>query len=309
MKAIRLHGRGGPDHLIYEDAPDPQPGPGEVLVRVAATAIIANELYWDLTYQQPDGTPRPTPIPGRDVAGTVAALGAGVTDLAIGTAVYGLLAFGRDGAAADFAIARPDELAPMPRTLDAAHAAVVPLSALTAWQALFPAAGLVAGQTVLIHGAAGGVGTYALQLAHWTGARVIVTASARQGDFLRDLGADVVIDYTTTRFEDAVPKVDVVVDLVGGATLARSWAVVKPGGTLVSVVSPPPDVTAHDGVRFRWFIVTPSGAQLREIGALLDGGQVRPIVDAIFPLADARAAYEASGAGHARGKIVLKVAQ
>ena len=309
MKALRIHGRGGAEHLVYEDAPQPQPGPGEVLVHVAASAIIFNELHWDLTYQQSDGTPRPTPIPGRDVAGTVAEVGSGVTEWTVGDPVYALLAFGRDGAAAEYAIALPGELAPPPLTIDAATASVVPLSALTAWQALFPHAGLAAGQTILIHGAAGGVGTYVVQFAHWQGARVIASASERQRDFLRDLGADEVIDYTTTRFEEAVPPVDVVLDLVGGDTLARSWAVVRPEGIIVSVVSPPPDrETVPADKRFDWFIVEPSGAQLRTIATLIDAGHVRPIVDAIFPLADGRAAFEAAGAGHARGKIVLNIA-
>ncbi len=189
MKAIRIHGRGGPDHLVFEDAPQPRPVAGEVLARVAATAVIATELTWDVTYQTAEGLPRPLPIPGPDFAGVVVEVGAGVTDFAVGDAVYALLAYGRDGAEAEYVIALPSELAPKPRTLDDVQAAAVPLAALTAWQALFTHAGLAAGQTVLIHGAAGGVGTYAVQFARWAGAHVIATASARNGDFLRALGA------------------------------------------------------------------------------------------------------------------------
>lgn len=306
MKAIRLHGRGGPDYLVYEEAPQPQPGPGEVLVRVAATAVIANELKWDETYQTASGVPRPLPIPGHDLSGVVAEIGPGVSDLAVGDAVYALLAFGRDGAEAEYAIALPDELAPKPRTLDNVQAAAVPLAGLTAWQALFTHADLSAGQTVLIHGAAGGVGTYAVQLARWAGARVIATASARQHDFLRELGAEEVVDYATTRFEDVVHDVDVVFDMVGGDTLARSWQVAKAGGMIVSVVSPrPTQQSPRDDVRFVWFIVEPNGEQLRQIGALLDAGRIRPIVAQVLPLAEARRAFEEAANGHARGKIVL----
>src|SRR5260221_6247018 len=308
MRAIRLHGRGGPGHLVYEEAPQPRPGPGEVLVRVAATAVIVNELKWDETYQTAAGVPRPLPIPGHDLAGVVAEVGLAVTDIAVGDAVYALTAFDRDGAEADYAIALHCDLAPKPRTLDDAQAAAVPPSALTAWQALFIHAGLSSGQTVLLHGAAGGVGTYALQLARWAGARVIATASARHADYLRDLGAYEILDYATTRFEDVVRDVDVVFDTVGGETLARSWEVVKHGGVLVSVVSPPPAERApRDGVRFVWFIVEPNAEQLRQICALLDARQVRPTVSQVFPFAEARRAFEEGEKGHARGKIVLTV--
>src|SRR5215471_14277539 len=154
MKAIRIHGRDGPEHLVYEDAPQPHPGPGEVLVRVSATGVIATELQWDETYQTKAGDPRALPIPGRDISGVIEEVGPGVTTLVKGSEVYGMLGYGRDGAEAEFTIALPNELAPKPDTLDHVQAAAVPLSALTAWQALFEHAGLVAGQTVLIHGAA-----------------------------------------------------------------------------------------------------------------------------------------------------------
>jgi NADPH:quinone reductase-like Zn-dependent oxidoreductase len=308
VKAIRIHGRGGPDHLVYEEVPQPRPGPGEVLVRVAAAGIIVNELRWEITYQNAGGEPRPLPIPGRDLSGVVAAVGAGVTDVAVGDAVYAKLADGRDGAEAGYAIALPSELAPKPRTLNDMQAAAIPLSALTAWQALFIRAKLSKGQRVLIHGASGGVGTYAVQFAHWAGAQVMATASERNIDFVHDLGADQVIDYATTRFEDVLHDLDVVFDLVGGDTLKRSWQVVRAGGVLVSVVTPPPSYPApRPEVRFVYFIVEPSGEQLRQIGGLLDAGQVRPIVDQVFPLAEARRAYEAGLHGHPRGKIVLTI--
>ena len=309
MKAIRLHGRGGPDHLVYEDAPQPRPGAEEVLVRVYATGIIANELKWDETYQTKAGSPRALPIPGRDLSGVVEAVGHGVTEPAKGDEVYAMLDYCCDGAEAEFTIALPNELAPKPRTLDHVQAAAVPLTALTAWQALFVHARLAAGQTVLIHGAAGGVGVFAVQLARWAGAQVIATASQRNRDFLCELGANEVIDYTTTRFEDVVHGVDFVFDTVGGDTLQRSWQVVKPGGVLASVVSPRPsfaEAKEHD-VRPVWFVVQPNREQLVRIGALIDEGKVRPIIDTVLPLSQARQAYEQGAKGHTRGEIVLRV--
>ena len=310
MKAIRIHGRGGPDHPVYEDVPQPHPGPGEVRVRVSATGVFVNELRWNETYETQAGSTRVLPIPGRDLSGVVVEVGPGVTALSEGAEVYAMLDYGRDGAEAEYTIALPDELAPKPRTLDAVQAAAVPLSALTAWQGLFEQARLVAGQTILIHGGAGGVGVFLVQLAHWTGAHVIAAASARNRDFLRELGANEIIDYIATRFEDVVHEVDLVFDTVGGDTLQRSWQAIKPGGVLVSIVSPPPPaaVTKGQDVRFIWFVVEPNREQLVQIGSLIDAGKLRPIIDAVFPLAQARQAYEQGTKGHTRGKIVLRVA-
>jgi NADPH:quinone reductase-like Zn-dependent oxidoreductase len=203
----------------------------------------------------------------------------------------------------------PNELAPKPSTLDPVQAAAVPLSALTAWQALFDHAHLTAGQSVLIHGGSGGVGVFAVQLVHWAGARVIATASTRNCDLLRELGADEIIDYTTTRFEEEVHDVDLVFDAVGGDTLQRSWQVIKPGGLLVSIVSPSPpaDIAKGHDVRFDYFVVEPNRDELIQIGVLIDAGQLRPIIDTVFPLAQARQAYEQATKGHTRGKIVLRV--
>src|SRR3989440_11163605 len=309
MKAIRLHGRGGPDQLVYEDAPQPHPGAGEVLVRVHAAGVIATELSWGETYSTRAGSVRVLPIPGHDLSGVVEEVGPGVNTLSRGSAVYALTASDRDGAEAEYTMALPGELAPKPRTLDFVQAAAVPLTALTAWQAFFEHASLVAGQTVLIHGAAGGVGVFAVQLAHWAGAQVIATASARNRDFLHELGANEVIDYTTTRFEDVVQEVDLVFDTVGGDTLQRSWQVIKPGGVLVSIVSPQPpaDVAKGHDARFAWFIVEPNREELIQIGTLIDAGQLRPIIDVVFPLSQARQAYEQGTKGHMRGKLVLRV--
>src|SRR6266566_8017158 len=309
MKAIRIHDRGGPDHLAYEDVPQPHPGPGEVLVRVYTTGVIVNELRWNETYETKAGRKRVLPIPGRDLSGVLVEVGSGVTALTEGAEVYAMLDYGRDGAEADYTIALPGELAPKPRTLDYVQAAAVQLSALTARQALFEHASLVAGQTALIHGGAGGVGVFAVQLARWAGAHVIATASARNRDFLHELGADGIIDYTTTRFEEVVHGVDFVFDTVGGDTLQRSWQVVKPGGVLLSIVSPRPSFAEAKGydVRPAWFVVQPNREQLVQIGALIDEGKVRPIIDTVLPLSQARQAYEQGAKGHTRGKIVLRV--
>jgi NADPH:quinone reductase-like Zn-dependent oxidoreductase len=205
----------------------------------------------------------------------------------------------------------PSELAPKPRTLDYVQAAAVPLTALTAWQAFFDHTKLVAGQTVLIHGASGGVGVFAVQLAHWVGAQVIATASAHNRDLLRELGANEIIDYTTMRFEEVVHDMDLVFDTVGGDTLQRSWQVIKPGGMLVSIVSSPPpaNVAKGHGVSFVWFVVEPNRDELVQIGRLIDAGQLRPIIDTVFPLAQARQAYEQGAKGHTRGKLVLCVVE
>jgi NADPH:quinone reductase-like Zn-dependent oxidoreductase len=309
MKAIRIHGRGGPERLVYEEAPQPHPGPGEVLVRVYATAIIVTELTWAETYQGKAGAVRALPIPGHDLSGVVEEVGPGVSTLARGSEVYALTAFDRDGAEAEYTLALPSELASKPRMLDYVQAAAVPLASLTAWQALFDHAHLVAGQTVLIHGAAGGVGVFAVQIARWAGAHVIATASARNRDFLRELGANEIIDYTTTRFEEVVQDVDIVFDMVGGDTLQRSWQVVKQGGVLVSVVSPRPsfEEAKAQNVRPVWFVVEPNREQLIQIGALIDAGRIRPIIETVLPLAQARQAYEQAAGGHTRGKIVLRV--
>jgi NADPH:quinone reductase-like Zn-dependent oxidoreductase len=309
MKAVRLHGRGGPDHLVYEDSPQPHAGAGEVLVRVYATGVIANELKWDVTYQTKAGNPRALPIPGRDLSGVIEEVGHGVTTLVPGSEVYAMLDYCYDGAEAEYTIALPSELAPKPGTLDHVQAAAVPLSALTAWQGLFEYAKLFAGQTVLIHGAAGGVGVFAVQLARWAGAKVIATASARNSDFLRELGANEIIDYTTMRFEDVVHDVEVVFDTVGGDTLQRSWQVVKPSGVLVSVVSPRPsaDVAKGHKARFAWFVVEPNREHLIQLGTLIDAGHIRPIIETVLPLSEARQAYEQGANGHTRGKIVLRV--
>ena len=308
MKAIRLHARGGPEQLVYEDAPKPELIPGDALIRVHATGITPAELTWAETYRNCDGTDRLPAIPGHEVSGVVESVADGVSDELIGAAIYALTSFCRDGAAAEYVAVRAADLAPKPKTLGHAQAAAVPLSALTAWQAFFDHAHLAPGQRVLIHGAAGGVGTFAVQIAHWYGAYVIGTASAQNRDFLLSLGADEVIDYRQTRFEHVVHDVDVALDTIGGETRERSWQVLTPNGILVSLTGPikESEAAAHDR-RGLFFIVEPNQEQLCEIAALIDSSAIRPVVSETVPLARAREAFERGVAGHTRGKLALQV--
>ena len=308
MKAIRIHAYGGPEVLRYEDAPDPEPAAEELLIKVHAAGI--NPVDWKVREGHLAGflKHRLPLIPGWDVAGEVVAVGSGVTGWSLGDAMYSRPDLARDGAYAEFMVLRASEAAPKPRSLDFIHAAAVPLAALTAWQALFDAAGLSAGQRVLIHAGAGGVGAFAVQLAHHKGAHVIATGSQRNAAFIRDLGADTVIDYQATRFEEAVRDLDVVFDTVGGEVQDRSWATLRRGGCLVSIVrGPAQEAAAQHGVRAQYVFVQPNAAQLREIGALIDAGTISVTVEAVLPLSEAAAAQQRSAAGHTRGKLVLRV--
>jgi len=308
MKAIRLHSHGGPDVLVMEEMPRPQVGAGEVLIRVHAAGV--NPLDWKvraghvrawLEHSLPL-------IPGWDVSGVVEALAPDVTAFKIGDEVYGMLDFLRDGAYAEYVATRTLNLAFKPSSIDYTQAAAVPLASLTAWQSLFEVAGLKSGQTVLIHGAAGGVGHFAVQFAKWKEAKVIGTASAGNEDFLRELGADEVIDYRSTRFEKAVQDVDVVLDTIGGDTQQRSWQVLRKGGILVATLGISSPESAHDrGVRGEGIMVHPDAAQLTQIAALIDAGDLKPSATTILPLAEAARAHEVSQKGHVRGKIVLQV--
>lgn len=310
MKAIRLHKRGGPQELSYEEAPRPALRAGDALVRVYASGITLTELTWDETYQTEDGASRLPSIPGHEVSGIVEEVSAGVPLLKAGEEVYGLTSFSRDGTAAELVAVRAEDLAPKPRSLDHEHAAAVPLAALTSWQGLFDHAGLVKGQTVLIHGAAGGVGTYAVQLARWHGARVIATAAARDRSTLQQLGADEVIDYMADRFEDEAGPVDVVFDSVGGETRRRSWQILRPGGTLVSLTGPIPGNESNgQNARGVFFIVKPSRSQLVGIAQLIDEGKLHVLLSEVLPLEQARKAFEQGTSVRKPGKVVLSVAR
>jgi NADPH:quinone reductase-like Zn-dependent oxidoreductase len=306
MKAVRLHERTGPAGFVYEDAPVPQPRAGEILVRVHAAAVTPTELDWAPTWTTASGEPRSFPIIlGHEFSGEVAAVGPGVTDLSKGDAVFGLNDWFHDGAQAEYCLARASDVAPKPSSVDHVRAAVAPISALTAWQGLIERAHLDAGERVLIHGASGGVGIFAVQLAHWCGAVVAGTASGRNLDFVRCLGAAEVVDYRAERFEDVVRDVDVVFDTVGGETLARSWAMLKPGGRLVTVAASE-EQAREPRDRDAFFIVTPNRAQLAGIARMIDADEIQPIVGAAFPLDHARQAYECEPA---HGKVVLRVVE
>lgn len=309
MKAVRIHAYGGPELLHYEDAPQPRIKPDDLLIRVRAAAV--NPMDWKIRegYLQGFLNHRLPLILGWDVAGTVIEVGLEVTSFKVGDEVYARPDIERDGAYAEYIVVKASEAALKPATLDFIHAAAVPLAALTAWQSLVDAARLQAGQTVLIHAAAGGVGSFAVQLAKAQGARVIATASAVNTGIVAELGADQFIDYTRTRFEQAAKEVDVVLDTIGGETQERSWQVLKPGGILVSVISPPLEATAAaHGVRGAFVFIHPSGLQLIQIAQLIDQGQMKPIIHAVLPLSEARQAQVISQGGHARGKLILHVA-
>ncbi len=310
MRALHAYAPSDPSRLRLEDAPVPALGRGDVLIRVHASGVSPGELDWPGAWLDHDGAPRTPPIvPGHEVAGVVDAIGPATTALVAGDAVFGYIDVRRDGADAEYVVAQATELAPKPASLTHAQAAAVPLSALTAWQALFDHGELATGQRVLVHGGAGGVGTFAVQLAHWRGAHVTATGSAPDADLIRDLGADEVIDYRSQRFEDVVADMDLVFDTVGGETWERSWSVLRPAGRLVSIAVPrPPDREPVDDRRAIWFVVQPDRGQLIEIGRLIDAGQVRPIVSAEVPLADGHEAYGATRQRGGPGKAVLLVA-
>jgi NADPH:quinone reductase-like Zn-dependent oxidoreductase len=309
MKAVLIHTFGGPEVLDYADVPKPEAGAGQAMVHVRAASvnpvdwkIRAGQSYRDKTLQ--DMLPL---IPGVDMAGIVEAVGDGVTDLKPGDAVYGYLGVRRDGTYAQYVTADVSALAPKPQTADFVTAAALPLVSIVSWQTLFDTAGLQPGQTVLVHGASGGVGHIAVQLVKWKGAKVIGTASAKNADFLRDLGVDEVIDYHKTRFEDAAHNVDVVLDLIGGDTQQRSYDVLKKGGIMVSTVGiKNPALAEKYGVRAVGFMARPDGGELKQIADLVDQGKLRVTVTEVLPMKDAAKAHEQSQSGHVRGKIVLK---
>jgi len=308
MKAIRIHRYGGLEVLSYEEAPKPEPGRGELLVRVHAASV--NPIDWKIRsghYKLVMRFELPIVL-GWDVSGVVEAVGPEVSKFRPGDEVFARPDIKRGGTYAEYVAIRASEAARKPKSIDHVHAAAVPLAGLTAWQGLFDKAGLEEGERVLVHAAAGGVGHFAVQLAKWKGAFVAGTASGRNEALVRSLGADQVVDYTRERFEDAVAPVDVVLDTLGGDAGRRSWQVLKRGGTLVSVLDiAVPLKGALRLKRGRFLLIKPNAAQLEQIAALIDAGRVKPIVENVFPLAEARRAHELSQTGRVRGKIVLQV--
>ncbi|MEN3368341.1 MAG: hypothetical protein V7609_484 [Verrucomicrobiota bacterium] len=308
MKAIVAHEYGGPEVLKYEEAPRPEPKENELLVRVIACGVNpADPLVISGRLAKEFGTHLPL-IPGYDVAGVVEKTGAKVTKFKNGDAVYGYALFG--GGWAEYAVLAENEAALKPKSATYADAAAVPLAALTAWQALVDVAKLAAGQTVLIHGGSGGVGSFAIQIAKARGARVIATASTANQDLLKQLGADVAIDYSKTKFEEVAKEVDVVLDPVGRDTLVRSYAVVKKGGIIVTLVARPDQAELDKfGIRGSSLWSKPDGNELSEITKLIESRTIKPFVSEVFPLKDAVKAVQQAETHHTRGKLVLRIAQ
>ncbi|MER5869609.1 NADP-dependent oxidoreductase [Streptomyces sp. NPDC002044] len=307
MRAVVVSKWGGPEVLVETQAERPEPGMGEVLVRVHAAGV--NPVDWKTRESGALIPWGPVPAVGWDVSGTVEAVGPGVTLYRAGDEVYGMPRFPQQaGAYAEYVTAPARHFARKPASLDHVQAAALPLAALTAWQALVDTAGVTAGQRVLVHAAAGGVGHLAVQIAKARGAYVIGTASAAKHGLLRELGADEVIDYRTTDFEDVVSDVDVVIDAVGGDNGRRSLKVLKAGGHLVTLPGPDGVPDGADGVHAVWLLVEPDLGGLREIAALADRGLLKPLIEAVLPLEQAAKAHELGERGRTTGKIVLTVA-
>jgi NADPH:quinone reductase-like Zn-dependent oxidoreductase len=305
MKAIRLHEPAGISGLVFEEVPDAKPGLCDVLVKVAACGITHNELDWPV-WTCRAGHRRTSIIPGNEVSGVVAALGYGTAGFAVGDEVFGLTDQLRDGAAAGYVAVEARNVALKPRTADHVHAAAVPRAGLTAWQALFDHGKLARGQTVVIHGAGGAVGSNAVQLARWAGARVIGTGRSHSRPLVTELGADRFIALDADRLEDAAGQADLVVDTIGGEVLARSPALLRPGGTLVTIKAAAELPADRDDIRNVVFVQESSRAQLIELARLVDEGHLRPQVGAVYPLERAAEAYSAKAAGGMPGRIVLQ---
>jgi NADPH:quinone reductase-like Zn-dependent oxidoreductase len=307
MKAMQLRQTTAGLTLQLAEIPRPAVGKSDVLIGVHAAGIIPTELKWDPTTQTKTGGKRSNAIPSHEFSGVIEAKGDAVNDFKIGQAVYGMNDWYADGALAEFCLTQPSSIAPKPSTLTDEEVATVPISALTTWQALFDHAKLQPKERILIHGGSGGVGTFAVQLAHRHGAYVISTASTKNVSLVKQLGADEVIDYKTSHFQDLVHDVDVVFDTVGGKTLELSWSVLKPNGRMVTIVSDPASST-DPRAKNSFFIVEPNQKQLIEVAKLLDAGSLKTFVDAAIPLDDAASAYEKSiphELGY--GKVVITV--
>lgn len=310
MKAIRLHEPAGFSGLVYEEVPDARPGLCDVLVKVEACGITHNELDWPV-WNCRAGHQRTTVIPGNEVSGTVAALGYGTAGVAVGDEVYGLTDQLRDGAAAEYVAVEARNVAVKPRTVDHVHAAALPRAGLTAWQGLFDHGKLAKGQTVVIHGAGGAVGSTAVQLARWAGAEVIGTGRGRQRQLVTELGADrfIALDGEspgTGRLEDAAGQADLVFDTIGDEVLDRSPALLKPGGTLVTIKAAMRLPDSRDDITALLFVQEASRAQLTELARLVDEGHLRPQVGKVYPLAEAVTAFGAKAAGGIPGRVVLQ---
>jgi len=308
MKAVRIHEFGGPEVLSIDEIPVPQPAPDEVLIKVHATSV--NPVDWKIREGQ-----RKVKFPGKlpltlgwDVSGTIEALGEKVSAFKKGDEVYGRPDPTKNGAYAEYIVVKANIISIKPTSIGHTEAAAVPLAGLTAWQALFDHGLLKAGQKVLIHAAAGGVGTYAVQFAKWKGAYVIGTASSANIDFLKRLGADEVIDYKMEDFETALSDVDLVLDTIGGETQLKSLTILKAGGRVITTLMPEFAAEAKaKNVHLTGFMAQSIPDQLTEIATLIDSGKVKPVIEKVLPFTSARQAQTESEQGHTRGKIVLQV--
>lgn len=309
MQAVRIHRFGGPEVMTIEEIDQPKPAANEVLIKVFAASVNPVDAKMR-EGKYPVVTEKDLPyVLGRDVSGRIEAKGDGVSSFQVGDEVFAFLS-PEHGGYEEFVLARADEVFTKPRSLDAIAAAAVPLAGITAWQGLFDHGGLQPGQRVLIHGGAGGVGHFAIQFAKAKGAWVATTVSSNDKEFVRDLGADEVIDYKAEKFEDRVEPVDLVFDLIGGETQERSFGVIKAGGALISTLQEPDKRKAKkQNIRVGRYTAQPSGTQLQEIAALIDQGKVKVVVDATFGLRQVAEAQAALEEQHIRGKVVLKVVE
>jgi NADPH:quinone reductase-like Zn-dependent oxidoreductase len=307
MQAVIIEKYGKEDVLTYKEVEKPTPKADEVLVKVHVAAV--NPVDWKIRegFGEKLGLKLPVTL-GCEIAGTVEAVGEGVEKFKVGDAVFGYISLQRNGGYAEYAIVKTGEIVQKPESLDFENAAAIPVGALTSWQAIFDKAGLQNGQKILIHGAAGGVGSMAVQLAKAKGAYIFGTASGKNEQFVKDLGVDRFIDYTKEKFEEVVKDVDVVFDTVGGDTLERSFQTLKKGGFLVTTVQPPPeDLAKKFEVNAAMVNVQPNAEQLAEITELVESGKVKTHVETVLPFAKVKKAHELSEAGRTRGKIVLIV--
>ena len=310
MKAIVIHEYGGPEVLKCEDVPRPEPKADQILIRVIAAGVNPVDGMIRSGMFAKDGNGAFPMVLGGDIAGVVERVGNKITKFKAGDPVFAYVSLDSGGGYAQYAVVPEGDAAPKPKSLTYVEAGAVPIVALTAWQALIDTAKLNAGQTVLIHGGSGGVGSFAIQIAKARGAKVVATASTANQDLLKQLGTDVAVDYTKQKFEDVAKDVDVVLDSVGKDTLTRSYGVVKKGGIIVSLVARPnqSDLEKH-GIRGVALSVEPNSGELAQIGKLIDEKKIRVIVSQTFPLSEAKKAQEQVASGHTRGKIVLKLAE
>jgi NADPH:quinone reductase-like Zn-dependent oxidoreductase len=308
MMALRAHARGGPEQLVYEQAPAPAAGPGEALIAVHAAAITFAELTWDLSWTTQDGADRTPVIPSHEVSGTVVEVGDGVTGLAAGDEVIGLVGFDRDGAAAEYVAVPAASLAAKPPSVSHQQAATLPLAALTAWQALVDHAALEPGEQVLVQGGAGGVGIYAVQLAAILGGHVTAIGRSADAEFVRGLGAGRFISSDAGPSGAAAGGLDVVIDTVGGAALDGSYRLLREGGRLVTLAAPPDqEAAAKYGVHAMFFVVEPDPSELAGLADMTGERRLKTVISQIFPLAEGRRAFESGRHPRPPGKTVLTV--